>query len=43
MIRGTLTLGGSTNPDKDMTLTADDRGRVRYEGVVEIAEGFPMN
>ena len=40
MIRGALALGGSTNPDKDMTLTADDRGRVRYEGVVEIADGL---
>ena len=39
MISGTLTLGKSTNPDKDMLLTADSNGVVDYLGKINLPMG----
>lgn len=39
MVAGQLQLGLSSDPDKDMHLTADDKGRIRYEGIIEVPPG----
>ena len=39
MKSGTLTLGESTNPDKDMLLTADSDGVIDYEGKINLPIG----
>jgi hypothetical protein len=36
METGLLRLGHSTNPDKDMFLTADNEGKLKYTGAVEL-------
>lgn len=36
MVTGLLRLGHSTNPDKDMFLTADNEGKLKYTGTVEL-------
>lgn len=37
---GTLKLGESTNPDKDMLLTANHEGEVHYEGEINLPTGM---
>jgi hypothetical protein len=37
---GILKLGESTNPDKDMLLTANHEGEVHYEGEINLATGM---
>ena len=36
---GLLRLGESTNPDKDIFLTANEKGKIHYEGVIELPGG----
>lgn len=40
MKAGTIELGHSTNPDKDMRLIADQSGSISYEGIIEVPSGI---
>ena len=40
MKKGRLRLGNSTNPDKDMLLTADQNGSIHYEGIIMVPSGL---
>ncbi len=39
MKKGAIKLGHSTNPDKDMILTANEKGSIHYEGTIEVPSG----